>query len=276
MTVIAMTREMGSMGRDVALGLAEELNLDLMQHQIVAQIADKMHMRETTVNRFLEGKSGMFERWGVNENNLSLYTTEEILEVAMKGNVLIRGWGATYVLRSVPHALCVRVCASKVNRARVLMERIGLEDQDLAMKEIERNDAAHYRTMHGLFNVDWQDPLLYDLVLNTDRLSVEACSSVIKHTLTDQMFQETPESLAVLEHMALEARVRSALRNDSRTARPSSSFDVKVEKDSKKVVLTGIVFDKQFKKDVQEIVHSVPGVKDVDDQLFLLSSYGGP
>lgn len=276
MPVIAMTREMGSKGRDVALKLAEELGLDLMQHQLVEHIADKMHMREATVNRFLEGKSGMFERWGVNEKNLSLYTTEEILELAMKGNVLIRGWGATYVLRSVPHALCVRICASRANRARVLMERIGLEDQDLATKEIERNDAEHYRTMHGLFNVDWQDPLLYDLVLNTDRLSVEACSSVIKHTLADRMFQETPESLAVLEHMVLEARVRSALKNDSRTARPSSSFDVNVEKGSNKVVLTGVVFDKQFKKDVEDIVRAVPGVKGVDNQLFLLNSYGGP
>lgn len=276
MTVIAMTREMGSKGRDVALALSEDLGLELMQHQLIEHIADKMHMGEAAVNRLLEGKSGMFERWGVSEKNLSLYTTEEILEVAIKGNVLIRGWGATYVLRSVPHALCVRICASKENRARVVMERIGLEDQELAVKEIERNDAAHSRTMQGLFNVDWRDPLLYDLVLNTDRLSVSACSSIIKHTVTDEMFQETPESRAVLEHKALEARVRSALRNDSRTARPSPSFEVKVEKNTNQVTLTGVVFDREFKKAAQDIVLSVPGVKGVDDQLFLVSYYGGP
>lgn len=276
MPVIAMTREMGSRGRDVALALAEDLGLDLVQHQLVPHIADKMHMREAAVNRFLEGKSGMFERWGVNANNLSLYTTEEILEVAMKGNVLIRGWGATYVLRTVPHALCVRICASKVNRARVLMERIGLENQELAMKEIERNDAAHYRTMNGLFNVDWQDPLLYDMVLSTDRLSISACSSIIKHTLTDEMFRETPESLAQLEHQVLEARVRSALKNDPRTARPSPSFEAKFDKDTYKVVLTGVVFDGKFKQDAEEVVLAVPGVKGVDNQLFLVSSYGGP
>lgn len=276
MPVIAMTREMGSKGRDVALALAEDLGLDLMQHQLVEHIADKMHMREAAVNRLLEGKSGMFERWGVNEDNLSLYTTEEILEVAMKGNVLIRGWGATYVLRSVPHVLCVRVCASRENRARVVMERIGLEDEDLAMKEIERNDAAHTRTMHTLFHLDWRDPLLYDLVLNTDRLSVSACSSIIKHTLTDEMFQETPESRALLEHKVLEARVRSALRNDSRTARPSPSFEVKVDKETSQVILTGVVFDREFKKAAHDIALEVPGVQSVDDQMFLISYYGGP
>lgn len=276
MPVIAMTREMGSQGKDVALALAEDLGLELMQHQLVEHLADRMHMGEAAVNRLLEGKSSLFERWGVNEENLSLYTTEEILEVAMKGNVLIRGWGATYVLRSVPHVLCVRVCASRENRSRIVMERIGLEDRDLAMKEIERNDAAHTRTMHGLFNVDWKDPVLYDLVLNTDRLSVPACASIIKHTLRDEIFRETPESLALLDHMALEARVRAALRNDPRTANPSPSFDVKLEKDSHRVILTGVVFDKTFRQAATDIVLSVPGVQGVDDQLFIVSYYGGP
>lgn len=276
MPVIAMTREMGSKGKDVALALAEELDLDLMQHQLVTHIADKMHMGEAVVNRYLEGKSGRFERWGINENSLSLYTTEEILEVTMKGNVLIRGWGATFVLRSVPHALCVRVCASKQNRARVLMERIGLEDEALAMKEISRNDAAHHRTMNHLFNVDWEDPILYDLVLNTDRLSVPLCVSTIKHALADEMFQETPESRAILEHKALEARVLSALRNDPRTARASTSLDVSVDKTTKHVAITGVAFEREFKEAAKEVVLSVSGVEGVEDQLFLVKSYGGP
>ena len=276
MPVIAMTREMGSKGKDVALALAEELGIDLMQHQLVTHIADKMHLGETAVNRYLEGKSGRFERWGINENSLSLYTTEEILDVAMKGNVLIRGWGATYVLRSVPHALCVRVCASKTNRARVLMERIGLEDESLALKEIARNDAAHHRTMSQLFNVDWEDPVLYDLVLNTDRMPVPLCVSTIKQILSSEMFKETPESRAILEHKALEAKVLSALRNDPRTTRTSPSFEVMVERDTNRVVLTGVAFERDFKDAAKDVVLSVPGVNGVDDQLFLVKSYGGP
>jgi hypothetical protein len=35
MTVIAMTREMGSRGRDVALGLADRLELDIIHHELV-------------------------------------------------------------------------------------------------------------------------------------------------------------------------------------------------------------------------------------------------
>ena len=35
MTVVAMTREMGSLGKDVASGLAERLNLTVVHHELV-------------------------------------------------------------------------------------------------------------------------------------------------------------------------------------------------------------------------------------------------
>ena len=45
--------------------------------------------------------------------------------VAEKGNVLFRGWGATYVLRPVPHVLSVRVCASERDREAEIMARLA-------------------------------------------------------------------------------------------------------------------------------------------------------
>ena len=147
MAVITMTREMGSLGRDVALGLADRLGLELVQHELVEHIAEKMHMRESSVNRFLEGRSSLLERWGINENDMSLYTTEELLDVAKRGNVLIRGWGATYVLREISHVACIRVCAPVAMRARNVMDRVGLADREVARKEVRRNDAAYARRM---------------------------------------------------------------------------------------------------------------------------------
>lgn len=43
-----------------------------------------------------------------------------------------------------------------------MMERIGIEDEKAAIREVEKNDAAHAKTMHHLFHADWQEPLLYD------------------------------------------------------------------------------------------------------------------
>ena len=122
MAVIAMTREMATLGKDVSAGLAERLDLMIVHHELVEHdIAALSGMRESEVHRFLEGEASLIERWRVDRKKLSHYTAQEVLELAAKGNVLIRGWGATYLLRSVPHVVCVRICAPLPFRARVLM-----------------------------------------------------------------------------------------------------------------------------------------------------------
>lgn len=276
MPVIAMTREMGSQGRDVALGLAEELGFELFQHQLVPHIADKMHVKESSVNRYLEGKAGLFERWGISDDKLSLFTTEEVLEVASKPKALIRGWGATYVLRTLPHVLCLRVCAPMRHRVRVLMERVGIESEELARREIEHNDAAHTRLMNSLFHVGWERPQLYDLVLNSERMSVRECIDIVKSALEAKRFRETDESYGKLEIMMLEARIRSALRGHPRTSNASPSFEAQIIEGTHDVRLTGVAFDKDFMVTAEDVVRGVAGVEGVDNQLLLIKNYAGP
>lgn len=272
MTVIAMTREMGSLGRDVALQLADDLGLELVQHQMVGHVADKMHLQESSVNRFLEGKAGLLERWGIDEKELSYYTSEEILEVAAGDNVLIRGWGATYVLRTVPHVLCVRICSSEASRIDVLMKRIGIDDRVVARKEIRANDAAHGRTMSHLFHVvDWGDPLLFDVVLNTEQLSVATCVDTVKEILKQPVFTANEASHSLLADMSLEAHIKAALRADPVTSQSSPSFEVELEPGTGRVLLSGVVYDDKFAMSAEKLISQVPGVTNVDDQTRVLS-----
>src|SRR5262245_14229600 len=147
MAVIAMTREMGSLGKDVAAGLAEAMGLMVVHHELVEHhLAERLGVQESAVHRYLEGEASLLERWKIDKHKLSRYTAEEILELARKGNVIIRGWGATGVLRHVPHVLRVRVCADMGFRERVMMERLGISES-AARREIERSDAAHAATV---------------------------------------------------------------------------------------------------------------------------------
>src|ERR687892_309618 len=122
-TVIAMTREMGSLGRDVAAGLAQEMGLKVIHHELVEHdLAEKMEVEESLVHRFLEGGASRFERWQIDKKRMSMFTAQEIFELAREDNVLIRGWGATALLAPVQHVVCVRVCAPPEFRERVMME----------------------------------------------------------------------------------------------------------------------------------------------------------
>ena len=52
MTVVAITREMGTLGKDVATGLGEALGLPVIYHEIIDHLADRMRVRRSHVVRF--------------------------------------------------------------------------------------------------------------------------------------------------------------------------------------------------------------------------------
>ena len=266
MAIIAMTREMATLGQDVAAGLAERLGLDVVHHELVAQdIAERAGMRESEVQRFLGGEASLLERLRVDRARVSRYTAEEILERAVQGSVLIRGWGATYLLRNVPHVVCVRICAPMVDRERVLMQRLGIRDPAIARREIERNDAAHNGTMQRLFGIDWTDPALYALVLNTARIPVADCIEHIAKVVESAPFRVTAESRMALSDQLILSQVHSAL--DQRFGSTTTALGIDAEVTGGKVVLKGALSDERMIAETVRLMHAVPGVQAVESRI---------
>jgi len=266
MPVIAMNQETGSQGKFVAEKLAEELGLDIVRHQIIDHVAQKMHLRKSMLTRFLQGKAGLIERWGTDEASLALFKVEEILELAAKGNVIIRGWGATHVLRPIPHIPCIRVGAPFKTRVNWLMNSLGTDDEDMAAEEIRHSDAAHRANMQHQFGVGWGEPMQYDITLNTERLSVATCVEMIKELLKRPEFKETPESRAKLTNLTLEYHARAALRASPKTA----DVKVSISADSGKLTMEGIAASTEERHVIAEIVKHVPGVKKVNNKLKVM------
>ncbi len=263
MAVIAMTQEMASLGKDVALGVCEALGLQQVRHEVGDVVAGRMQVKKSLIRRIREGKASRVEKWAADEKTISIFTAEEVFDRAVKGNVLIRGWGATLLLRAVPHVPCVRVCAPTELRVKRLMERLETDDEQLARHEIHADDAARSSRMGEAFNVSWGDPTLYDLSLNTERVSIPTCVQQVIALSRAAQFQETPASRQKLEDLALQARARAALRADPRAA----AIDIVVGVDAARVTLKGIVVDDREKALCEEIVSKLPGVKGVGNEL---------
>jgi cytidylate kinase len=266
MPVIAMNQEMGSQGKDVAEKLAKDLGLTIVRHEIIDHVSEKMNVRKSTLRRFLEGKAGLLERWGTDEASLALFKVEEILELAAKGNVIIRGWGATHVLRPIPHIPCVRVGAPFATRVKWLMTCLGTDDEAMVSEEIRQSDTAHRANMQHQFGVTWGEPMQYDITLNTERLSVATCVEQVKQLLTRPEFKETPESHTQLVNLTLEYRVRAALRAHAKTA------DVKIviSANHGKLMLEGIAASVDERHAIVDVVTNVTGVKGVDNKLKVM------
>jgi cytidylate kinase len=264
MPVVAMTREMGSLGKDVAAGLSERMGKPLVHHEIIGLLADKMRLRKSHVVRFLEGKAGIWERMTNDLTSLSIYTADETLKLLENGAVgVLRGWGAAHLLRAVPHVLAVRVCAPFATRVERMMERLQTEDRDLVEREVRLSEEAHAAITRRHFGVEWQQAENYDLVLNTERLSIDECVDEIAELLGQPSFQETAESQRILGNLALQMHVRAALRYDSRTQR----MNIGIEAHDGRVTLRGVLEAGLAEEDAIEVAQQVRGVSDIESRL---------
>ncbi len=264
MPLIAMTREMGSLGKDVASGIAERTNRRVVYHEIIEPIANKMRLRKSHVERFLDGKLGLWDRLTTDRTSLSIFTADETFRFLRDGSTgVIRGWGAVHLLREIPHVIRVRVCAPLELRVRRMMERLGTDNREAVENEIAMSEEAHAAITRRHFNVNWREPEHYDLVLSTERLSVEECVDEVECMLRKPRFQETDASLRLMEDMALQWAVRSALRRDDRTAK----LQVTIECHDGCVVLSGMVERQAQSAEAAEVAAAVEGAREVDNRL---------
>jgi cytidylate kinase len=263
MPVITMTQEVGTRGSEVAEGVAKALGIRLVSHDLADRLAERLHVNRGLVQRLREGKASLFERLSTSSTDISAHTSEEVLRLAQEGDVLIRGWGSTMVLHPVSHVPCVRVCAPFDTRVKNLMQRLGTDDEDLVRDTISRSDGAHAMAMQARFHVTWGDGRLYDLTLNTERLSIESCVELVVALAQRPEFHETPESTNRLKNMALGARVRTALLEDPATADAHITFDA----EGGQLRLRGIVDDNDAIDACVAVARAVPGVSEVVNEL---------
>lgn len=271
MAVIALTQGMGSLAKDIAEQLAQELGLATLQHEVAERVANKMHVPKSLISRLRAGKAGAIERLRADNASIAVYTAEEVLDTAARGNVVVRGWGGTCLLRPVPHVPCIRIMRPFEKRVQWLLAELDTDDVDLAQAEIRRSDHANATRMHEQFGVHWGDPALFDMVLNTDRLSVETCVQQIKALLARPEFAETEASRALLQGMALSAHVRAALRIHEQT----HGVDVTIDSRGGQVTLRGIVLNAHERDSAAQVAAGVAGVKDVDNQLRVMARVRG-
>jgi len=263
MPIIAMTQEMATLGKDVALGLCEALRLKQVRHEIGDVVAGRLHVKKSLIRRIREGKASAIEKWSADEKTISIFTAEEVYDLAVSGDVLIRGWGATQLLRQVAHVPCIRVCAPLELRIERLMQRLDTDDAELARREILSDDAARAARIAEHFGVIWGDPVLYDLTLNTERLPVADCVDMVVNLMRGKAFQETPQSRQCLANLALRARVRAALRASPATV----GIDVSIEADAGKIIVSGIVINDRERELCVEGILGTAGVREVENRL---------
>jgi len=102
-------------------------------------------------------------------------------------SIVIRGRGSQFILKDFPGAFHVLIVAPIEVRVKRVMESLKLNEEG-ARKEIARFDDGSREFVKRYFKANIADPINYDIVINTNNLSIEGAASIIvdaAHLLSD-------------------------------------------------------------------------------------------
>jgi cytidylate kinase len=267
MSIVALSTCLGSLGDEIGREAARSLGYDFADREIIGRAADRFGVDAAELRHVAEEKPTLWERFVDTKEHVVAHIEATIMEMAARDNVVLAGLGAVMVLRSVPHALRVRVTAPERERARRIEHQQGLTAQAAldAAQSSDRERAARLRFIH---HVDWADAELYDLVLNTQRLSVPAGARIVVEALTEERYQSTPESRSRLQDSAVVAQARAALLSHPATR------GVRLSLVCRDGLLTahGVVDSTVVRADTETVLRAVPGVADLHSEIIAMPS----
>lgn len=127
------------------------------------------------------------------QERLASLTRAVIEEAAERGNAVILGRGAAFILRGRQDVLSVQLHASLEARLRHLLSRVeeipaDARPDEASVKELCRSfDDARSRYLRHHFNVDWNDARHYDMALDTGRLGLALAVDLIEQAARRQL-----------------------------------------------------------------------------------------
>ena len=191
MRAITISRQYGSGGGEVAAMLAQRLGWQLIDHEIVAQVAHALGITEEEAVVHDERVEGFITRalsalqaaaLVVPASAAPLEQAEAVYNEALRkvvetaaaaGHVVIVGRSGQALLAGRRDVLHVRIVAPLQQRVIYVSQREGLDEAE-SRSRIQVKDRDRARYLQGRFGRSVDDPMLYDLVINTVVLDLES------------------------------------------------------------------------------------------------------
>jgi len=207
MPIVTIRGQLGSGAPEIGKGVAELLHADYVDREIIAEVAARLQRDEQDViakemppssllGRIAEaldrgipfgaGVEGAYlPAWEIPlDDRRYLQALESVVrELARSQSLVILGRGSQFVLKGYPHTLHALTVAPLKMRVKRLMEE-RKSNQEAAEREIARFDSGSREFIKRYFQAGWEDPIHYDLVVNTENLSFQAAASIIVHALS--------------------------------------------------------------------------------------------
>jgi len=207
MPIVSIRGTLGSWAPEIGRQVADLLHADYVDRQIIAEVAARLRRQEEEVSAKEMPPSSLLGRiaealdlsmssgvgfegtylptWEIPlDDRRYLQALESVVkELARSPSMVIQGRGSQFILKNYPQTLHVLAVAPVELRLKRVMESRNLEAA-AARQEIARFDKGSREFIKRYFQASWEDPVQYDLVINTESLSVKDAASIVINALS--------------------------------------------------------------------------------------------
>lgn len=260
MAIITISRGSHSRGKEVAEKVAKKLGYECISREVILEASEDFNVPEVMLLQAVYNVPTVFSRFIYGKKRYRAFIEAALLKQFRKNNIVYHGFAGHFFVRNVPHALKVRIIANFEDRIRFVMSKEGITRKD-AVKFLEKLDDERVKWSEFFYGMDTRNPELYDLLINIDKLSTDDAADIIQKTASLKTFETTPESHQVVEDLYLSALVKGSIIEmypDAEISAKNGVIFVHVRVDE--------ALNKNTKIEIESLVMSVPGVKDVKVQ----------
>ncbi len=203
MPVITIRGQYGGWSAEIGELIAHKLNIDYVDREIIAGVAERLRRPNTSIEAKEMPPSTLLGRIAeamaqtaylgdniyagvysplydipLNDTHYLAGLEYVIKKLAESQSIVIRGRGSQFILKDFPGALHILIVAPIEVRVKRVMESLKMSEE-AARKEIARFDDGSHEFVKRYFQANIADPINYDLVVNTNHLSIENATAII-------------------------------------------------------------------------------------------------
>lgn len=178
MAVITLSRQLGSLGFETAKLLAPRLGYRLVWRDLINQAARRAGAPEVAL-AMIDELNLLGLKPSPDDILAYLKAVKTVMqELAEAGNVIIVGRAGQILLADRPNTLHVRTIAPVDLRVERLASRLGIS-AEAARAQIDTSDRYHQQYFKRFYKIPWDGPGLYDLTINTAKLTPNDAADII-------------------------------------------------------------------------------------------------
>jgi cytidylate kinase len=218
--VITISRQFGAGGGAIGKNVAEKLGFLFVNHEVINEGLAALGIPAQFLNFEKSVKTNLEK-----EKKYMFYLTalhEFIMDLATKNSIVLMGRGGHFLFKNHPKAFHVRIQAPLEQRLS-WVQRVYRMDEKAALRLVQEKDRHKKRFIREIFDQSWADVEMFDLVLNTGKISPAKATKLIVHA-----FNSRKKDAALTEIKAATSQGKEIFLDQARFMHPSEAEFAKV------------------------------------------------